>query len=158
MDRLKALSRTGRINVPFTDHFSEVQKKIMLQNAVLGIDELRHVENTADLLSTSSGNPLGYDEYCSLLLAGAVSQDEQYKPKKSSHNNDDIQSENEDQYEIDYPASSLQAFATSFCNRPPMQSNAPKSRMSAEKWHSLDDKSKATWDRLGEKVKSIILG
>jgi hypothetical protein len=30
--------------------------------------------------------------------------------------------------------------------------------MSAEKWHSLYDKSKATWDRLDAKTKSIILG
>jgi hypothetical protein len=30
--------------------------------------------------------------------------------------------------------------------------------MSAEKWHSLDDKSKAIWDRQDEQAKSIILG
>jgi hypothetical protein len=59
--------RLYKKHVPFTDHYSEGQKKIMLQNAVLGIDELRHVKNTADLMSTSSGHPLGYDEYCSLL-------------------------------------------------------------------------------------------
>jgi hypothetical protein len=91
-------------HVPTTDHFSEGQKKIMLQNAVLGIDELQQ-GNTADFMSTSSGNPLGYDEYCSLLLAAAVSHDEQYKPKKTkwqvfyhdTHNDEDIQGEDEDQ-------------------------------------------------------------
>jgi hypothetical protein len=39
-----------------------------------------------------------------------------------------------------------------------MRSTAPKIRMSANKWHSLDDKSKDIWDQLDEKAKSIILG
>jgi hypothetical protein len=69
-------------HLPTTDHFFEGQKKIMLQNAVIRIDELQHVNNIADLMSTSIGHPLGYDEYCSLLLAAAVSHDEQYKPTK----------------------------------------------------------------------------
>jgi hypothetical protein len=126
-------------HVPTTEHFSEGQKKIMLQNAVLDIDELQHFKNTADLMSTSCGHPLGYDEYCSLLLVAAVSHDEQYKPKKTkrqvffhdTHNDDDIQGDEEDQYDTDYPPSSLQAFATNFRNKPPMNSNAPTSRMSA---------------------------
>jgi hypothetical protein len=55
----------------------------MLHNAVHGINELHQVKNTADLMSTASGTPLGYDEYCSLLLAADVALDEQYKTKKS---------------------------------------------------------------------------
>jgi hypothetical protein len=109
---------------------------------------------------------LGYDEYCSLLLAAAVSHDEQYKPKitkrqvfnHDTHINEDIQCEDDDQYDIDYPASSLQAFATNFCNRPSMRSSAPKFTMCSDKWNSPDDKSKDIWDRLDEKAKSIILG
>jgi hypothetical protein len=34
-------------------------------------------------MSNSSVHALGYDEYCRLLLAAAVSHDEQNKPKKS---------------------------------------------------------------------------
>jgi hypothetical protein len=83
------------------------------------------------------------------LLAAAVSHDDHYKPKISkqqvfyhaTHNYNDIQGEEEDSYNIDYAASSLQAFATNFRNRPPMRSTAPKFRMSADKWLSLDDKS-----------------
>jgi hypothetical protein len=91
-------------HVPNTDHFSEGQKKIMLQNAAVDIDEFQHVKNTADLMPTSSGHPLGYDKYCSLLLAAAVSHDEKCKPKKTkrqvfhhaTHNDDDIQGDEED--------------------------------------------------------------
>jgi hypothetical protein len=143
-----------------TEDFSEGKKKIMLQNAVLGIYKLRHVNKTADFIPTSSGNPMGYDKYCRLMLAAEVSDDEQCKPKKTkrqefyhaSHTNDDIQGVEEYPYDIEYPASSLQAIATNR-NRPPMRSNAAKFSMSAEKWHNLDDKSKDIWDRLYEKAK-----
>jgi hypothetical protein len=63
---------------------------------------------------------LVYDEYCSLLLAAAVAHDEQYKPKKSKRqifyhhvqdeDNDDI--DDQEPYNIDYPASFIQAYAT----------------------------------------------
>jgi hypothetical protein len=153
-------------HVPPSDHFSEGQKRIMLQNAVHGIDELRQVKNTADLMSTNSGLPLGYESYCSLLLAAAVSHDEQYKPKKTKRqvfyhdmNHDDNENISDpDPFDIDYPVSSIQAFATNFRNRHPPKPTAPKVRMSAEKWHNLDENSKAIWDRLDDKAKATILG
>jgi leucyl aminopeptidase (aminopeptidase T) len=61
-------------------------------------------------------------------------------------------------YNIDYPNSSLRAFAKKICTKPPMSSTAPMFRMSADKWHSLDDESKDIWDFLDEKEKLIILG
>ena len=48
---------------PPTDHFSDGQKRVMLQNAVNGIDELRQVKNTADHMGATSGTTLTYDEY-----------------------------------------------------------------------------------------------
>ena len=41
--------------VPDVDHFSNGQKRIMLENAVTNIDELRHVKISADLERTKSG-------------------------------------------------------------------------------------------------------
>jgi hypothetical protein len=123
-------------HVPSNDHFSEGQKRIMLQNAVLGIDELRSIKNTADLMSTSSGRPLDYEAHCSLLLAAAAAYDEQYKPKKSKRqafyhttypdDGDQGEYENEDTFDIDYPASSLLAYATNFRSKTSMRSSAQK--------------------------------
>ena len=69
--------------VPLNDHFSDGQKRTMLQNAVSPIDELRQVKNNADLEKTRTGKMLKYDEYVSLLLSAASAYDEQYKPKKN---------------------------------------------------------------------------
>jgi hypothetical protein len=54
-------------HVPPSDLFSNGQKRIMLQNAVNGIMELRQVKNTADQLGTTSGSMLTYDAYTTLL-------------------------------------------------------------------------------------------
>ena len=70
-------------HVPSTDHFSEGQKRTMLQNAVHSIVELRQVKNNADLLYAKSGTPLSYDECTNLLMAAAASYGEQYKSKKT---------------------------------------------------------------------------
>jgi hypothetical protein len=68
-------------HVPTTDHISEGQKPVMLQKSIHGINELRQVKNSADLMATQSGNPLTCDEYCSLLLAAAAAAYyEQFKP------------------------------------------------------------------------------
>jgi hypothetical protein len=59
-----------------SDHFSEGQKRIMLQNAVNGIMELRQFKNTADQMGTTSGILLTYDEYTTLLLSAASACDD----------------------------------------------------------------------------------
>jgi hypothetical protein len=68
---------------PPTDHFSDGQKLIMLQNAVNGIDELCQVKNTADHMGATSGTSLTYDEYVTLLLSAASAYNEQFKPKRA---------------------------------------------------------------------------
>jgi hypothetical protein len=70
---------------PPTDHFSDGQKRIMLQNAVNGIDELCQVKNTADHMGATSGTTLTYDEYVALLLSAASAYNEQFKPKRAKH-------------------------------------------------------------------------
>jgi hypothetical protein len=149
-------------HVPPTDYFSEGQKRIMLQNAVQSIEELRQVKNNADLMYAKSGTPLTYDEYSSLLLAAAAAHDEQFKPKRTkrqvfNHNMGEGEDYEEDaHYDIDYPVSYLQANATNFKPTPMVRGNQVK--MSSDKWFSLDEQSKSIWDQLDDKAKSIILG
>ena len=61
--------------VPRSDHFSDGQKRTMLQNAVQLIKELRAVKNSADMERTKSGHELSYDEYTSLLLSVCTAYD-----------------------------------------------------------------------------------
>ena len=148
-------------HVPTTDHFSEGQKRTMLQNAVHSINELRQVKNNADLLSTQGGVPLTYDEYTNLLMAAASAYDAQYQPQKArrqvfNHFSNDI-NDHEDDYGnlgIDSPVTSLQAFATHPINR----RGGNSIRMPRDKWFNLDDDSKAIWDQLDDKAKAVILG
>jgi hypothetical protein len=50
-------------------HFSKEQKHIMCQTTVHDIDKRPNVNINADLMSTKSGTPLGYEEYCFQILA-----------------------------------------------------------------------------------------
>ena len=155
-------------HVPPHDYFSDGQKRTMLQNAVHGIDELRQVKNTADHLATSSGSKVTYDEYISLLLSAAAAYDAKFKPQKTkrqvffhaTEENHDVM-EDIEPYDIDSPVSCIQAYASNFRPKPPhpkAMTSTSTVKMSSDKWFSLDDKSKATWDRLDDKAKSIILG
>ncbi len=44
--------------VPATDHFSDGQKQVMLQNGVHPVMDLQNVKNQADLIKTQSGTEL----------------------------------------------------------------------------------------------------
>ena len=159
-------------HVPPSDHFSDGQKRIMLQNSVNGIDELRQVKSTADHMGTTLGSSLSYDEYITLLLSAASAYDDQFKPKKAKrhvlfhdihddhgHQDDEACYDHDPTFDIDCPVSSIQAYATNFRPRTGMgNSNSAKVRMPSDKWFGLDAASKATWDRLDDKAKSIILG
>jgi hypothetical protein len=156
-------------HVPPDDYFSDGQKRIMLQNAVNGIDELRQVKITADHMSSSSGKTMSYDEYITLLLSAASAHDDQFKPKKAKrqvmfHDIQDDMNENEfhsnedTTFDIDCPVSTIQAFATNFRPQNQRKPNTSKVRMASSKWFGLDASSKAIWDQLDDKAKSIILG
>jgi hypothetical protein len=160
-------------HVPPSDHFSDGQKRIMLQNSVNGIDELRQVKNTADHMGATTGSTLSYDEYITLLLSAASAYDDQYKTKNKAkrhvlfhdinddhgHHDNETCYDHDPTFDIDCPVSSIQAYATNFRPRPGMgKPNSTRVRMPSDKWFGLDEASKTTWDRLDDKAKSIILG
>ena len=153
--------------VPSSDHFSDGQKRIMLENAVHPVTELRQVKNTADLAKTKNGKSLTYDEYLNLLLSAAAAYDNQFAAKKNKrqvfiheqYDYDDHDAEDESAYDIDAPVSLLLANATERHNKGFNRNNRNQSvRMPRERWFNLDQQSKQVWDRLDNKAKSIILG
>ncbi len=58
--------------VELSDHFSDGQKRIMLENAVHPIAELRQVKINADLEKTRTKRDITFSEYSSLLLSAAA--------------------------------------------------------------------------------------
>jgi hypothetical protein len=152
-------------HVPHADHFSDGQKRVMLQNSVNSIDELRQVKNTADHMATTSGSVLTYEEYTTLLLSAASAYDEQFQPKKAKRHvfmhdiyEDHDTAQEDEPYDIDSPVSNIQAYKTNFRTRSTNKTGTSKVRMPSDKWFSLDDKSKTIWDQLDDKAKSVILG
>ena len=154
--------------VPFIDHFSDGQKRIMLENAVAPISELRQVKNTADLEKTKTGRSLTYEEYLSLLLSAATTYDIQFASKKQKrqvfnhsivdYDDDIFVAEEDDYYDIDAPVSVILANSTERRNKYHGGNGKQNVRMPRDKWFSLDTKSKEIWDKLDDKAKSIILG
>ena len=155
--------------VPFIDHFSDGQKRVMLENAVAPITELRQVKNNADLEKTKNGRALTYEEYCSLLLSAATTYDIQFASRKQKRQvfnhhiidydqDPSIHGDQDDYYDIDAPISVILANSTERRNNPSGRNGKPNVRMPRDKWFSLDVKSKEIWDTLDDKAKSIILG
>jgi hypothetical protein len=64
-----------------TERFPASIKRVMLENAVHPIAELRAVKNQADQLKTTSGTALTYEEYCRLVLSAAASYDNELLPR-----------------------------------------------------------------------------
>lgn len=156
-----------------SEHFSESQKKVMLENAVHPIKELAQVKISADIDLTRTGKPLTYDQYVNLLLAAAASYDvEARKPRQvrrqvylheQNYEPDFGYSESDEYYNIDSPVTVIQAHAH---DRRPMTRPPPRTpvvparsvRMSRDQWHKLSDESKQLWDKLSDSDKAIILG
>ena len=141
----------------------------MLQNAVNGIEELRQVKVTAEMIKVNSGKHITYDQYVNLLQSAAVAYDNQFKAKRNKRQvfqheiieDDDEAYEDANEYDIDTSNDVIQAFASA-SNYHQKQSARPNQqqrvRMACDKWFSLDQKQKEIWDQLDEKAKSIILG
>lgn len=156
--------------VPSSDHFSDGQKRIMLENAVAPIQELRQVKSNADLEKTKTGRALTYDEYSSLLLAAASAYDDQFKQRREkrqvlfhnmeSFDDTDIGTDIDEAYGIDEPVQVIQANIHKQRNptKPDVKFTPNPARMSRDKWHSLQDKDRQIWDRLDDRAKAIILG
>ena len=160
-----------------TDHFSDTQKKVMLENCVQPIPELRQVKTNADIERAKTGTALTYAQYVSLLQAAATSFDESTKtnrPRQTRrsvymHEMDVFEdacgfyTHDEDTYDIDSPVSVIQANATQ--RLPPRRSphnrnptDQPRTRMTGKQWASLTDSGRHTWDTLSEQDKAVILG
>jgi hypothetical protein len=106
--------------VPPSDHFSDGQKRVMLENAVHGITELRQVKNNADLEKTKTGIVLSYDQYASLLLSAAAAYDTQFGTKNSNrhvfnheiYDWDNNETVDGDSFDIETPVTTIQAYAS----------------------------------------------
>jgi hypothetical protein len=72
--------------VPTDEHFSGRMKRIMLENAVQPLEELRAIKIQADQHKTQSGVDLTYDQYVNLLTSAASNYDTQFQPKERSGN------------------------------------------------------------------------
>ena len=153
--------------VPPIDQFSDGHKRIMLQTAVHPLQELRQVKATAELLRAHHGKDIDYDAYVSLLLSVCSDYDSKNlinKSKRQVYQHDVIESDfyddyhAPDQFDIDTPVDTIQAFASNFRPRPPRNVMPNRVRMPKDKWFSLDQKTKDLWDQIDDKQKSIILG
>ena len=153
--------------VPPSDHFSDGQKRVMLQTAVHPLQELRQVKVTAELLKVHHGKDIDYDAYVTLLVSTASDYDSKNvinKSKRQVYQHDLVEQEDYEyindttQFDIDTPVDTIQAFASNFRPRPPRNGMSDRVRMPKDKWFSLDQKTKDLWDQIDDKQKSIILG
>jgi hypothetical protein len=67
--------------VATSDKFPDAIQRIMLENAVHQIPDLRAVKNQAAQIQTSTGNTISYTDYSELLVSAAVMYDKQFEPK-----------------------------------------------------------------------------
>jgi small nuclear ribonucleoprotein (snRNP)-like protein len=153
--------------VPLSDHFSDGQKRTMLENAVRDVDELRQVKVKADLERTMTGKVLTYDQYAALLLSTAVGYDTnragggnrsrgkhvvyQHELEPDPHDDDDP----DELFDIDYPVEQLNV---NVHRRSPAPQTDQRVRLPFDRWSKLSDTAKKTWDALDDQAKSIILG
>ena len=152
--------------VPSADHLSDGAKRVLLQNAVHPLQELRQVKATAELLKAQTKKDVDYEGYVSLLLSAAMDYDSKNNGTKSRRqvyqhhiiDTDDDPDEDIDPFDIDTPVDTIQAFASNFKARPSKDATSDRTRMSKDKWFSLDQTTKDLWDKIDDKYKSIILG
>ena len=147
------------------EQFSDALKRVMLQNAVHPLEELRAVKTQADQHKTQSGVDLTYEQYVHLLVSAATNYDTQFLPAErqgqpsprravyahafDEHGETDIIDPIDGTYDIDMSVDTLHAYAAA---------HAPGSRMPFTRWQSLSEGSKAIWDTLPDSDKALILG
>ena len=153
--------------VPMSDHFSDGQKRTMLENAVRDVDELRQVKVNADLERTMTGKVLTYDQYAALLLSTAVGYDTNRAGGNRSrvkqvvyeheldfdlpHYTDYV----DEVFDIDYPVEQLNV---NVHRRSPAPHLPQRVRLPFDRWSRLSDDAKKIWDTLDDQAKAIILG
>ena len=70
--------------VPTDQAFSSDMKRVMLENAVHPIRDLRQVKTDVDQHAVYTGKHLTYEQYFTLLLSTATTYDAAYKPRSSA--------------------------------------------------------------------------
>ena len=58
-----------------SDHFSDAQKRTMLENAVVPVKALRAMKTQANQLKIHSSQELTYNEYSTLIMSAATTYD-----------------------------------------------------------------------------------
>jgi hypothetical protein len=165
---------------------SNEQKKVLLQNAVHPVKDLRAVKTTSDQFKTQMGQDLTYVQYYELLQSAAQTYDSQFVPKTSApisesrHDPNEFGSDFNDGETEDYqPAVRLDERAgemnqpydydafdnyvikanahSSDTARPPGTMRQPDTTMAFSKWHLLSPDAQTIWNGLTVADKAIIL-
>ena len=144
--------------VPLKDHFTGPVKKVMLENAVSGVEDLHNVKTAGDREVSHGKPPLTYQQYKSLLLSAASNHDRKLgltrkrnKQRVFQHE----QSDDNDIFDIDTDINTLDINAT---NHQPTSSRPFRPSMKKEQWNSLNSEEKALWDHFSPTTKAMILG
>ena len=155
-----------------THRITETMQRIMFQNSVESIRELRNVVDQADQRMTHTSNDLYYDQYYNLLISAANAYDDLIKSKDSKGPTQSVYKnhimDNVDEYQdcgeyqntktcdIDIPINVVQLFVTERKNfRKPTD---PTTRLSPESWRQLDQRTRKMWNQLDLATTCTILG
>ena len=159
------------------ERFSDKTKRVLLENAVSDVMELRQVKNNADMETVRTGIPLTYEQYCSTLrsactiIDGRVTQTPNGDRRRVlyhdflTHGTNQLydQDHGEFRYDIDSTVTEIQAYATdrqrtNFRGNRGHGGNAQRTRMPIDRWRQLSENSRTIWDTLPEHEKAVILG
>ena len=151
--------------VPISDHFSDGQKRTMLEGAIHPQTELHAVKTQANQHKTQSGVDLTYKQYSNLLLSAVSQFDAQFTAKsyntcaaakRRSVYEHDIYQEPQDAdgdtfYDIDSDVETIQAF-NSVTNRP-QGTYTPYPRLTSNQWHRLSSDAQQNRDKFSNAKK-----
>jgi hypothetical protein len=147
--------------VASTDKFPESIQRIMLENAVHHITDLRAVKSQASQIQTSTGNIITYANYSDLLISAAVMYDKQFEPKdrREPRGAQRIVYEHE-LLENEYDYTGIDDYAYNIDSEPhTLEVNFTRrsSSLTKAQWDRLPEGSQATWDTLSSEDKATIL-
>jgi hypothetical protein len=165
-------SDTHAYLLPKLNHFSEGQKRTMLENAVHSISDLRQVQTQASHDKVRTGKAITFDQYMPLLLSASMVYDSSLgdsKPPKTrgqrqvySHDID-IDTRNQRHvysHDIDTDVSYGDPPTPDAFNDWEEVYNASYDRgprLSKSQWERLSEDARKRWDEFPPKTKHIIL-
>ena len=150
--------------MPDDRHFFEIQKKILLKNAIASSPPLRDVKDQANQHLTRSRQDLNYDQCSNLILSAATNQSMQFSPSGSQisrnvyvteSNNSDISRDSisdftEDNINYDIDASS----STLLIN---VSNQSPNNNMPKEDFSTLSPEVRQIWCKIPNDIKVVTL-